>query len=360
MKKKVGILTLPLHSNYGGILQAYALYSVLAKQCDVTLLDDKMYEFQTLKEKLSLLRWNAMLLLGLKHSKHPMKQVRDEMLEMIPFIERYIPLQMSVSRLKDESLDVIVVGSDQVWRGVYSNDLLRYFLNFIPTSWSIKRVAYAASFGVDNWCPPTKMRQQLVTCAQQFDNVSVREQSGVAICSEKLGGVKAEWVLDPTMLLCADDYRALLTYTTPISVDKICVYILDRSKVVDDLLDMMVNQLNFDIIDICQRNEAGRKHGIEYWLSAIYHSHVVFTDSFHGTVFSILFNKDFIVIGNKERGNSRFDSLLSLFGLQERYTSNPQTIQYLLSEKIDWNRVNQKLKSERERSLAWLIQAIEK
>ena len=86
----------------------------------------------------------------------------------------------------------------------------------------------------------------------------------------------------------------------------------------------------------------------------------MFTDSFHGTVFSILFNKDFIVIGNKERGNSRFDSLLSLFGLQERYTSNPQTIQYLLSEKIDWNRVNQKLKSERERSLAWLIQAIEK
>lgn len=66
------------------------------------------------------------------------------------------------------------------------------------------------------------------------------------------------------------------------------------------------------------------------------------------------------MIGNKERGNSRFDSLLSLFGLQERYTSNPQTIQYLLSEKIDWNRVNQKLKSERERSLAWLIQAIEK
>ena len=127
---RIGILTLPLHTNYGGILQAYALYTVLSSMGhQVSLIDGKMYEISSMREKLSVFLWEIMKSLGLRNEKHPQLQMQDQMATIIPFIKKNIPNIISPRHVKSNKFDAIVVGSDQVWRGEYS-PLLPYFLDF--------------------------------------------------------------------------------------------------------------------------------------------------------------------------------------------------------------------------------------
>ena len=94
---------------------------------------------------------------------------------------------------------------------------------------------------------------------------------------------------------------------------------------------------------------------VEKWLRAFYDAEFVITDSFHACVFSLIFNKPFIVYGNKERGFARFESLLNLFGLEERLVCSPNDVKKTLEKNIDWNRVNSIHKQMKEKSLSFLV-----
>lgn len=350
---KIGILTLPLHTNYGGILQAYALYTTLSQMGhSVSLIDDKLYSIDTFREKLSLVRWNIMKFAGLKQTEYPMLCMREEMKNLLPFILQYIPHQVSVSQIKEDSFDAIIVGSDQVWRGIYSKNLMCYFLDFTE-GWSIKRYAYAASFGVDDG---TLGEAALKTCKRliaRFDYVSTRERQGTNICGSAFG-VAADWVVDPTMLLPVDNYRTLCAQQTPPPRKSLACYVLDRSEKTEAMLGLIASRRGLSVLDMQKLWDGVHKNSIEYWLNAIAHSDFVFTDSFHGTVFSILFNKPFIVCGNKERGQSRFETLLSMTGLANRMVESIEDILVVLSQNINWAEVNEKIQNERIRCLGIL------
>lgn len=348
---KIGILTLPLHTNYGGVLQAYALYMVLKKMGhSVRLIDDKLYTIETIRERASLVLWNAMRLIGLRNTPHPQLCIAEEMKNFLPFITQYLPNQISVAKIKKDTFDAIIVGSDQIWRGTYSKDLMRYFLDF-TAGWPIKRYAYAASFGTDDWGLDNAALIRCRNLVRQFDYVSTREKSGVDICKKQLG-IAAHWVIDPTMLLTSSEYLSLCN--NPIRHGGMVSYVLDNSEAVHEMEVLIARRKGLSINNLQKFTDGQHKDSIEHWLQAIAWSDFVFTDSFHGTVFSILFNKPFIVCGNKERGQSRFETLLSMTGLTDRMTDSLDKIPEILSKDIDWEKVNGLVRNERKRCLCVL------
>ncbi len=156
---------------------------------------------------------------------------------------------------------------------------------------------------------------------KKFDAVSVREASGINICRNYFG-VEALQMLDPTLLLSADDYRGLIckAHTEP-SNGNILVYILDKTPEKVALVEKIAKDKNLipfwlDSPDEYQSNlplEKQIKMSVEQWLKSFGDAEFVFTDSFHGCIFSIIFRKQFLVFGNPKRGLSRFYSLLYLY-----------------------------------------------
>ena len=169
------------------------------------------------------------------------------------------------------------------------------------------------------------------------------------MCKQHLA-CEATWVLDPTLLLTKEDYQE-------VCIDVECkkpfvfAYILDESEKKVSEIKRFAAAKGLDYLIKSAGPKADAKDTIEEWLSYFRDAKYVITDSFHGTVFSILFNKDFMVYGNNKRGNSRFNSLLGLFSLQNRLTAS------IPNEwpAIDWDTVNCAHKSKREESINWLM-----
>ena len=344
---KIGVLTLPLYANYGGILQAYALYSVLTSMGhDVSLIDGKMYEITTLREKVSVLVWQAMHCIGLRKTIHPQLIVRKEMEQVIPFIEKHIPRQIALQDVKKDSFDAIIVGSDQVWRGTYS-PLLPYFLDFTQ-GWKVRRIAYAASFGADDWYPKADLLDKCRQLIKGFTYVSVRELSGQLICNTLLNR-HADWVLDPTMLKTAQQYRKSFIHECRYETPYLLSYILDQNEEKKMMIAETINSggATTEIKEICLSTEGHQSISVESWLQAIYDAQYIVTDSFHGAVFSLIFNKPFSVIINNDRGSARFQSLLGMVHLENRIVTNSQELLSSITEPIDWKSVNEEIERKR-------------
>lgn len=365
---KIAILTLPLHTNYGGILQCYALQTVLEREGhDVKVLTKPLYS------KLYYLIWALAIIkrilkrvflgknVSILYAQHQLERkiIRKN---TDRFVKTYIHSYPTNGWNKNLSkkFDAIVVGSDQVWRPAYVNPE-EYCLSFLKDA-EIKRISYAASFGVDNVDEFTK--EQLKNCAnllKKFDSISVREFTGVDICRDNFG-VEAIQLIDPTLLLDAMYYIGLISekdIQKPIG--NMLVYILDKTEEKIALVNKIAKEKGLvpywldsaDEIDRSRPLEYSTKMSVEKWLCCFKKADFVFTDSFHGCVFSIIFNKQFIVFGNEERGMSRFVSLLRTFDLNDRlvysiedYKNNKST---LLST-IDYEKVNNILNKERIKS----------
>lgn len=341
---RIGIITLPLNTNYGGILQAYALQTVLERMGhDVCLIEER-------RVPLSLPLWKAPLSYGKRILKnilgHPCPIFYERKVNReIPivrkntdrFINRYIKRRIvdSFSDLNESDFDAIVVGSDQIWRPKYFPNIENAFLDFAK-DWNIRRIAYAASFGTDDWEYDSKQTSECGRLLRMFDAVSVREDSGADLCKKHFG-VNAEHVLDPTMLLVKEDYIKLFEAAdTPKSNGNLLCYILDETEEKKALIKHIAAEkglIPFNVKSISDDINSPLYERIqpplEQWLRGFYDADFVITDSFHACVFSIIFNKPFIVYGNINRGLSRFISLLNMFGLTERIVNNQTDLKRL-------------------------------
>lgn len=375
---RIGILTLPLHTNYGGILQAYALQMVLER------MGHEVVVFDTSK-KATLPPWWKLPLCYVKRlikkcmgapeqifeEQYRTKMYRYIAQNILPFIEEHIHRKVidSFEKLKPEDVDSIIVGSDQVWRTIYYIPMWRHqpietaYLSFAK-EWNIKRVSYAASFGTDNWEYNAEQTQNCRQLLQKFDSVSVREDNAVKLC-EKYFQVDALHVLDPTMLLNSENYVNLfLKKNTPKSAGSLLNYVLDSDDNITEFISKVSNQMHltpFAVNNPFENDETKPldervKPSIETWLRGFYDAEFVITDSFHACVFSIIFKKQFVVIGNKERGMSRFESLLKIFGLQDRLVTLELDITRL--QPIDYAKVYDKYGKLKDKSLAFLFESL--
>lgn len=199
---------------------------------------------------------------------------------------------------------------------------------------------------------------------QKFDAVSVREETGVKLCSTYYD-IKAKHVLDPTMLLSKDDYVALIEKSdVPKSKGNLFCYILDNTEEKMNVVKNIEKQrhlssffMNVDCGNLAEDLEKRIQPPVESWLRAFYDSEFIVTDSFHACVFSILFHKQFLVIENKDRGLARIHSLLSMFGLEDRLTSDTG-LDINRMKTINYDRVDEILAKHREDSRSFLIQAL--
>ena len=335
---RIGILTLPLNQNYGGILQAYALQTVLERLGhEVRVVEWKRpYGLPFYKMPYVYGKRMVMNLLGHKIPVlYEQKCHREQSIirqNTDKFIKKYIHLVEydDFSDIKESEYDAIIVGSDQVWRPRYFGikQIGNAYLKFAE-GWNIKRIAYAASFGTDEWEYTAKQTSGCGRLLRMFDAVSVREDSGVRLFRERFG-VGARHVLDPTMLLDKNDYVKLFeTVGTPNSKGNLLCYMLDETEEKRGVVRRIADEKGLTPFNVKSQSDSiaspiGERiqPPLEQWLRGFYDAEFVVTDSFHACVFSILFGKPFVAVGNADRGMSRFNSLFSMFGLEDRLVAN--------------------------------------
>lgn len=373
--KKIGILTQPLHQNYGGLLQAYALQLTLKRMGYKPCIIDRFEKRPSALRKLAS-HFKTIIYKSFGKTRDYTYWPSFEEEKFISqhtdyFIDKYIqpksPRLYTKQELNDfveeQKFSAFVVGSDQVWRPRYSPHLPTYFLDFVKNKSSIKKIAYAASFGVDRWEYTNVEAKIAKELAPLFDAISVREDSGVDICAKYLG-VEADHVLDPTMLLNKEDYISLFkSEGESQSGGDLFSYILDSTDERAEIIAFIANKLSLIPFSVQAKSQVKSRSNykkniddliippVSKWLRAFYDAKFVVTDSFHGCVFSIIFNKPFIALGNKDRGLARFNSLLSLYGLENRlYNGELESF-----ETINWASINSIRMNLKDKSLDFLI-----
>lgn len=340
--KKIGLVCVN-NNNYGSILQSFALQYILKKLGnDVTVI---RYEEKSLMQKLHRMRskewtinkwnyiknyyiipiWNKSLRNGLK-----LRNERFYKFKVEKFIYSNIYTDLNDISEFVKTMDVIVLGSDQVWHP--SNLEMNYFtLNFVPIN--IKKNSYAPSFGVSNLT--NIQAKKTIDFLKRFDAISVRELSGKKIIKDLIGK-DVEIVCDPTLLLSSDEWNGVLNVSKPLVNNKyiLCYFIGDNpwqrknAEAISKKFGLKIIALpHIDKYVHSDESYADIKYydaGPIEFINLIKHASLVMTDSFHATVFSIINHTPFFTFnrfktGNKASTNSRISSILKILDLEERH-----------------------------------------
>ena len=357
MHMKIALLNLPMDNNYGGNLQRYALMKILQNMghdvTHISLLFNKknlpFYMYPT-----TIAKYLIKILIG----RNPgifkcqlySRDLYDKQLSIImPFYDKYIKHTKKIydiSELKFHvDFDVFIVGSDQVWRKNIAHEYLSaMFLDYLDTSTNSKRIAYSISLGTDENELSSDEINNLTPLYKQFSNVSVREDSALELL--KLYGwtlPMAEHTLDPTLLLRKEDYLSLIERgNTVASTGDMFCYILDISETKRKTIDKIANMKGLCPFYISLDN----LKSIEQWLRSFVDAKFVITDSYHGFLFSIIFNKSFYLFNNTTRGNSRFESVCRMLNIE------------INKEIYDWPEINERLKYWQFKSMAFLTSSL--
>lgn len=352
---RIGILTQHFLKNYGGILQNWALQQVVLQMGHNPL----TFEHDTCYSRTRwLLRTIKQVLKSRSFASLPAYPYRGRVGHK-PFIDFIIKDIRSVTvhdftpdLERSYKCDAFIVGSDQVWRPAFNlGRLYNMFLDF--ASDDVRKIAYAASFGVSEWEYTEEETRRCRELAQRFDAVSVREDSAVSLCREYLG-VEAECVLDPTLLLDKEDYLTLCQ-NVAVSKNMVFVYALHLSDDIIDYANKLAESKELKVIMIQAGEKLKKKDSIEQWVAMFRDADYVVTDSFHGMAFSIIFNKHFFVFKNESGGVARYYSLLKTLNLENRIIEGKGNMQ---KDDINWDIVNHKRNELRKESIHFLKKSL--
>ena len=372
--KKVGILTITDGTNYGNRLQNYAIQKIIESMG----FNVETIQRRTNRDKTGIHRLKADIKYMVKRviGRPCDSEQRKRKKRFNEFNKNYVSFSLEI--LHDniaplnlaEKYDYFVVGSDQVWNAridIVRQDIINYLATF---AYPEQKIAYAASFGTDDVLPEFQnlYKRELST----YKAISVRESSGVSIVKNICGRDDVETVLDPTMMLTAEEWIKLEQKPQYADNQKfILTYFLGgRNQVTCSYIEEVAKSYNAKIINL--EAEFLRDDQIEnnlffettpdefLWL--IHHAECVLTDSFHATVFAILFHKPFCTFERQavEKGNSmggRIETLLGKFGLQKYYNSIDESRQ--MPDEYEQRHIESILQKERELSKNFLRKALE-
>ena len=260
----------------------------------------------------------------------------------------------------------MITGSDQVWNYQITNGLSDvYTLNFGNNN--IKRISYAASIGVKEI--PENLKESYKSKISKIDKISVREESAKSALSSLMGNRDINVVLDPTLLLRKEAWNDLIAnnHKTMPEEKYIFAYVVEKNNEYYNIVNYLskltgLKVVHFDKIGIRYKNVLENRYtgGPDDFISLIKNAEYVIATSFHATVFSIIFNKKFWVVPHKTTG-SRVTDLLKKLDISNRAVNSLEEFEKLnFDEDIDYENVNKILEKEREKSINWLIDAIEK
>lgn len=343
---------------YGGALQCYALQKVLCSMGhEVYVINRKWGKFKSENRKSAVL--------DLKQKIHS-AVVPDPFSRFYEDNFSFTTPVRSEENLSDlgtkKYFDVIIAGSDQPWNPDCIKTMGYYFyLDWVSPE--VKKYAYAVSYGKDYFPATENEIKAIKAILETYKAISVREKSGIVI-SKNLFGIDAQLCLDPTLLLSGREYDSLIV-DKQFSQNYICEFFLDQTPEKYRLAAVIAEKAHLKVVDNnppMPNNKIQRyfyrRRSISQWLRNIRDSKYVITDSFHGTVFSLLFHKRFITINNKKRGSARFESLLSVVGQLNRLldieTIEKGAAYSILCEKIDYDTVDAIIAEMKKESLSFL------
>lgn len=385
--KRVGIVSCYFKDNYGSMLQAYATKKTLDNNGipNETINIDNNIDFKKGKRKYYKTQlFNVKFvkakfgMIKLKIDKKTNKKLgRNISIRTNKYKEFKKEFNLSIScknykdltRIAEQKYTDIIVGSDQLWLPV--NVVADYYtLNWVPEK--INKISYSTSFGFSS--VPKKYNEQYIKFLKRINHLSVREQSGVEIIKD-ITGLEAKLVADPTILLTKEEWEKETTTERIIKEKYILCYYLGNNIEHRKFAERLRQETGCKIVSLNHADEyvkysdkfcdyAPYDIGPREWINLVRNADYVCTDSFHGTVFAILFNKiffDFRRYSNKSKvsTNSRIDSLLNVAGInKERILTGTENVQDVLKYEIDYKKVNKNISKFREDSKTWLLNSI--
>lgn len=356
--KNILLVTLQ-SSNIGNRLQNFALQCVLeGYKCQVTNLTYWAPEWDTAKKRIKFIIKVFLGLLGMKKYSHQVNRIKREMVFQRYNVRNISNLRRIQFNLVDkknwEKFTFAITGSDQVWHNWSGKkEELRYFyLQFISRE---KRIAYAASFGFENFPINDIVTHQL--CLREMQSISVREKRGVGLVKQ-ICNRDVPITLDPTLLLTSTQWKRKMNRPQYHIHEKyILVYFLGEiTSVHDSYIQKISKNRNIQVINIFSENE------LEYYTTTpdeflwlVNNAYHIVTDSFHACVFSILFHKNLMVFNRVEQGFTnmfaRIETLFDLCGLRNAVKKEYACIEM---QKQNWEDVDRKIDYYRNESLTWL------
>lgn len=370
---KAGLLTFHAAHHYGAQLQAYALYRAIARNgVEAEIIDYVRSDTMDAKRLFRPVKSAVDVLANLHTALHvkPLRQRANR-------FERFVSEQMRLSprsyrtyadlETTPPAYDVYVCGSDQIWNPtIYREQDFdpAFFAAFAPSG---RKIAYAPSFGLPDM--PLPHHAALRALIQGFSDLSVREHNGEKILSEVCGR-EAVTVLDPTLLLEAEEWQAIAVPTPASEPYLLCYFISDPAPYAT-VVQTIAKRLKLRIVSLCgaRRTVRGTRSAVldagpREFLGLFSQAAFVLTDSFHGTIFSINFSRPFYTFAytgsGKAKVSSRLDNILEILGLTARLLTKPAGVipaEGLLPE-IAYDKVHLALERERTKSLRWLSEAL--
>lgn len=366
---KIGTITYHRAINYGAVLQTYALQKVLDKMgADSEVIDYRCPFIEWLYKPLCMRKVkNVKDFIAVIKGANIKKQKRDMFLK---FLKNNVRTSSNIYNSEEELLKAnniygkFITGSDQVWNFKCSNSDSKYFLDFVSDE--SKKYSYAASFGVDK--VPDEWENEYKKLLSEFNTISVREKQGVKIVKD-LVNKDAEEVLDPTLLLNTEDWKKLIKNDVNFE-DYILIYAMKPSEKLITFAEELSKKTDKKIVflkdSLTKENEVRFDNDVEYdkmvspeeFVELFMKASYVITNSFHGTAFSINFNKQFFteLLAPETKVNSRLENILDMLGLRSRQIlkdSKPDT------EEIDYSKVNKILEEKKAKSMEFLKKILE-
>lgn len=347
--KKIATITFHWAKNYGAVMQSFALQKYLIKKgYDSEIIDYIPLRISLIEFYLALKKWN----INFFKKANRFKSFKKERLKKSK--KTYFN-NKSLLKCKND-YDAVICGSDQIWNQAFTmraeaKVTLSYFLNFLGEK--TKRISYAASFGSTEI--PKEMSKIILPELEKFSAVSVREKGAVDILKEI--GIVSQRTVDPTLLLDQEDYLQLLENKSFDYDCGITSYIINKGALAQQVNDYVIKKYSSDF----GKNNVIENCDVYEWIYRIKNSSFVVTNSFHGVVFSLIFNKPFLAVAIPRSGmNDRIETLLSTVDLLDRfiYEFDDIKIDSVIKTEIDWNVVNQKIKESRKISENFLAEAL--
>lgn len=370
---KILIITLYGEHNYGNKFQNYALQTVIEKyNCECYTLNNENLSRNYICNQEEMKIWTRIrrnlkfhqikrIISGMKNKicfkiKRKMVQQRHE--KFCDFSRKYI--KQCKSENYDEinkEFDAICLGSDQIWNPYYMNNFEYAYGMFSNNVFS-----YAASFGIDEI--PSKYIEKVKYGLNRIKNISVREERGAQIVKE-ITGKDAKVVLDPTLLLTQKEWSEVEKRSESSPKGKyVFLYFLGNLKrKAKKKIEEFARENKLEIVYINQKilNNYYTSAPGEF-LYLLKNSEIVITDSFHGTVFSIIYQKPFYVIEREDsdkKMNSRIESLFKLLDVKNRFLDSDLHELNRFNLECDFTTINSKLDNLRKKSLEYIEKTIE-
>lgn len=366
---KIGILTFHRATNYGALLQAYALQNVINKLgYDVQIVDYKCGQVGKLflsldgpsfTIKLHQFLYNCYLFL-----QFPFRLKRRNV--YTGFTKKYMNLSNQNFNLSEDEWGCFVMGSDQVWNICLTGGYDKYFYGDFPVAKGTRKVGYAVSASEN-----LKESMEDVRCQnalKNFDAIGCREKELLDVIKDKVTCPTA-LVIDPTLLGGKPIFEGLTTNKYKKAKPYLLVYQMNTSKDLEihGLAQKIAQERGWvirEIPSILNYKKMMLQKGWNQWTTPVEfvdlfrNAQFVITTSFHGLAFSLIFNRPFYQYSINEKIDARADDLLNNVGLTERKIKDGSNVNYNCLMTIDWDKANRALEGLRNKSLAFLMESI--